>query len=101
MGAVGAEDGFLVAFAEDEDEIARFSEVEGAADGLFAVGEVEKILIKSFAGFFGTFDEGVGDFGRVFVAGIVLGDDDEVAIFAEDFATDEAGGFVATAGATV
>ena len=37
MRAVGAEDGFFVAFAEDEDEVALFGFVEGEFDGFFAI----------------------------------------------------------------
>ena len=101
VGAVGAEDGFFVAFAEDEDEVAFVCEGERALDGFGAVEDDEEVLTLDFAGFEGTLDELVGDFGGVFVAGIVFGDDDSVGVFAEDFATDEAGGFVATAGTAV
>ena len=37
MRAIGAEDGFLMAFAKNEDEIAFFRRLEGEGDGLITV----------------------------------------------------------------
>lgn len=37
MRAVSTENGFFVALAEDEDEVARFGFVNGELDGLLAV----------------------------------------------------------------
>ncbi len=68
---------------------------------MFAVEDNEKILIEDFAGLFGAFDEHAGDGLGVFVARIVLGDDDDVAVLAENFATRLAGGMIAFTGATV
>lgn len=99
--AVGAEDGFFVTFAEDEDEVTLPREVEGFVDGGAAVELNEEIFVHGLAGFSGTRDELGGDSGRVFVAGIVFGDDNGVAVFAEDFATESAGRFVAATGTTV
>ncbi len=99
--AVGAEDGFFVALAEEEDEVTGMRKMKGLADGGIAVEIEEEIFILDFAGFFGAFEEWFGDFLRVFVARVVFGDDDSVGVFAEDFAAKEAGGFVAAAGATV
>lgn len=99
--AIGAEDGLLVAFAEDEDEVAFFGEVDGLFDSVIAIDGNEEVFILDFAGFFGTFNELLGDFLRVFVTGVVFGDNDGVGVFAEDFATDETGGFVATSGSAM
>lgn len=101
VGAVGAEDGFFVAFAEDEDEVAFFGERESFFDGFLTVELDEKVFTESFASFFGALNELVGDGGGVFVTRVVFGDDDNVAIFTEDFAAEGAGGFVAPAGAAV
>ena len=76
MGAVGAEDGFLVAFAEDEDEVTRLGAVEGELDGLLAVELFDEVAAESFTLFDGTIDETLGDCLGVFVAGIILGNND-------------------------
>ena len=43
--AVGAEDGFFVAFAEEEDDVARFGEFDGLLDGIGTIWDVEEILV--------------------------------------------------------
>lgn len=68
----------------------------------FGAVELEvEVFTFGLASLFSALEEGLGDFLGIFVAGIVFGDDDDVAIFTEDFAADDAGGFVTTAGATV
>ena len=98
---VGAEDGFFVTFAEDEDEVTLPREVEGFVDGGTTIELDEEVFVHSFVGFLDAFNELGGDSGRGFVAGIVFGDDDGVAVFAEDFATESAGRFVAATSTTV
>lgn len=48
--------------------------------------------------FFGAFDEGGGDFLGVFVARVVLGDDDEIRMLGEDGASNGPGGGIAATG---
>lgn len=98
---VGAEDGFFVTFAKNENEVAFLSEAEGFVDGGTTIELDEEVFVHSFVGFLDAFNELGGDGGRVFVTGIVFSDDNSVAVFAEDFATESAGRFVATTGATV
>ena len=43
--AVGAEDGFLVAFAEEEDDVARLGEFDGLLAGIGTIWDVEEILV--------------------------------------------------------
>lgn len=101
MGAVVSEDGLFVAFAEDEDDIARLCKVEGFFDGLLAVENDEEILVESFAGFFGAFNEHVGNFLRIFVAGIIFRNNNDITVLAKDFAAGFAGGMVTLAGAAM
>ena len=98
---VGAEDGFFVTFAKNENEVAFLGEAEGFVDGGTTIELDEEVFAHSFVGFLDAFNELGGDSGRVFVTGIVFGDDDSVAVFAEDFATESAGRFVAATGTTV
>lgn len=75
--------------------------MEGLIDS-FATVELDKeVFVESFAGFLDAFNELVGDFGGVLVAGIVLGDDDDITVFAEDFAAEGAGRFVAATSTTM
>lgn len=85
MGAVGTKNGFFVTLTENEYEVACFGKIEGFLDGFFAVKLKVEIFAFDFAGFFGALDELVGDNGRIFVTGIVFGDDDDVAMLTEDF----------------
>ena len=57
MGAVGAEDRFFVAFAENEDEVAFSSFFEGEFDSGFAIRFGEEVFAFYLARFFGAFDE--------------------------------------------
>lgn len=98
MRAVGSQDGFFVAFAKDKDEIAGLSEINGAFNGGFAV-KLNDDLVIFHAGFFAAYFEHLSDFGWAFVTRVILGEDADVAVFACDFATLFAGGFVALAGA--
>lgn len=101
MGAVGAKDSFFVSFAEDENEVVWLGEVEGFLDGFFAVEFEVEVLMLDLSGFLGAFDELGGNSGGVFVAGVVFGDNDDIAVLTEDFSAQEASGFVAATGATV
>lgn len=45
MGTVGAENGFFVTFAEDEDEVAFLGEADGFFNGFFAVNDFDDLIV--------------------------------------------------------
>lgn len=101
VGAVGAENGLFVTFAENEHDVARFCEFEGFFDGSLAVENDKEVLVESFASFFGTFDEHAGNFLRIFVTGVIFGNNDNVAVLAKNLTARFASGMVAFTGAAV
>lgn len=101
VGAIGTEDGFLMAFAKDENKVAWLGLVKSELDGLFAVEFLEKVAAEDFAFLLGASNEAGGDSLWVFVTRVVLGNDDNIGIMGEDAAANGAGGRVAATGATV
>ena len=93
MGAIGAEDGFFVAFAEDENEVAFLGEGNGFFDSGFSVDDFEDLGIFH-TGFFTTIFEHVHDFFWRFITRIVFGKNTDIAVFASNFATFGTSGFV-------
>ena len=101
VGAVGAEDGLLVAFAEEKDEVTRLGFFKGKPDSFFAVHFLKEVFIHDFAFFFGARDKAGGDFCWVFVTRIIFGNDNDIRIVRQNAATNWASGRVAAAGATM
>ena len=98
MRAVGSDDSFFVAFAENKNEIAFFGEVDGFFDGRFSVDDFDN-LVSFHTTFLATAFKHSYDFFWIFVARIVFGDNTDIAKFASDFATLGAGRFITATGA--
>ena len=101
MRAVATENGLLVAFAEEEHNIAWAGEGEGFLDCGGAVHDLIEVAVHDFAVFRGALDEAGSDSLGVFVARVIFGNDDNVRVLGEDGAADGASRRVTAAGASV